>query len=102
MRITGKRLCWVLPALIGAATVLSVYGWVNQLGAAGPAAQGQAAPQGGTQQKQKQGEEALVVAAADIPDTILITGELQAARSREIQVPQNPVRLRERSDLPAA
>ena len=88
MNRSGKRWIRALSALAGAMMVLSGFGWLSQSGAAGPAAQGQAAPQGGTQQKQRQGEEALVVAAADIPDTILITGELQAARSREIQVPR--------------
>jgi HlyD family secretion protein len=77
MRITGKRLYWILPAVAMAAVALAVHGWGNQ-----------AAPAGGAQQKQKQTEEALVVAAVDIPDTILVTGELQAARSREIQVPR--------------
>lgn len=43
---------------------------------------------GWPQRKEARGEEPLVIATADIPDTILVTGELQAARSREIQVPR--------------
>jgi multidrug resistance efflux pump len=88
MKITLKRFFWILPAVAMAAVTLAVHGWGNQAGSAGTSAQGQAAPAGGAQQKQLQKEEALVVAASDIPDTILITGELQAARSREIQVPR--------------
>jgi len=88
MNIRGKRLSWILPAVGGIVAALAVYGWGNQSGAAGPAAQGQVTPAGGSPEKRQQQEEALVVAAADMPHTILVTGELQAARSREIQVPR--------------
>ena len=77
-----------MPAVGGIVAALAVYGWGNQSGAAGPAAQGQVTPAGGSPEKRQQQEEALVVAAADMPHTILVTGELQAARSREIQVPR--------------
>ncbi len=74
-----------MPTLTVAAAALAVGAWGGQ---AGPAAQNQAASTGQMQPKQQPREEALVVSASDIPDTILITGELQAARSREIQVPR--------------
>ncbi len=82
MKTTGKRLFWILPAVTAAVAALAVCALGTQAGAAGPAAQGQA------QQKKPLNEDALIVAASDIPETILVTGELQAARSREIQVPR--------------
>ena len=90
MKTTGNsKVFWIVSTLAGAAAALAVCAWGNQAGTVGkPAAQAQVAPAGQAQQKKQQKEEALVVSATDIPDTILVTGELQAARSREIRVPR--------------
>jgi HlyD family secretion protein len=85
MKITVKKRFWILAALVAAAAVVSVYAWMSQAGAS---ARVQADSPAGTRARQNHGEEAFVVARADMPDTILITGELQAARSREIRVPR--------------
>ncbi len=88
MKTTGKRLFRIAAVLAGASAALAVCMWAEQSPrTAGPAAQSQVATASAPQQK-PQKEAALVVSASDIPDTILITGELQAARSREIQVPR--------------
>jgi HlyD family secretion protein len=89
MKTTGKRLSLIFPAPAVTAALFAVCAWGGQAGAVGkPAAQGQVVPAGQTEQRNRQREEAMVVARSDIPDTILVTGELQAARSREIQVPR--------------
>jgi HlyD family secretion protein len=85
MKITAEKRFWILAALVAAAAVVSVHAWMSQTGAS---ARVQADSPAGAPASQKHGDEAFVVARADMPDTILVTGELQAARSREIRVPR--------------
>ncbi len=82
---TQRRWLWILPALLIGVLVLGGGRWLSSTHAQAPADKGGNAP--APKVLETNAPAVYTVANADITRTILISGELQAVKSTDIQAP---------------
>ncbi len=87
-QITRRRWFWIAAALLVGIAGLLGGKWLSTTRAQAPAVPEQAASGSAPKATAAQGPSVYTVGNADIARTLLVTGELQAVQSKEIQAPQ--------------